>query len=55
MPFDTQYREYCACPKCKTSATHRKTVNLKDGVVKKVWLCKQCMTMFVTVVVKENV
>ena len=42
--------EFHSCPRCDGDAEHRKTVVLKDGeTVKKVWLCRACMIMFVTV------
>ena len=48
--------EFHTCPKCKDDAAeHRKTFIMKDGTtVKKVWLCKKCMCMFVTVSTQER-
>ena len=49
--------EHNTCPMCGADTEHRKTVILKDGcTMKKVWLCKTCMLMYVTVttVVEED-
>ena len=42
--------EFCSCPFCKADAVLRKTCIMPNGeTTKKVWFCKACSRMFVTV------